>query len=268
MDYMSLEEIHGALLEVFKDIDRVCRENDIKYTAIGGTLIGALRHKGIIPWDDDIDIAIPRENYYRFIDIYEKKKGDGFKLYEYHKNDDYTLAFAKISNLKTRVVYEYGDFPDDMGLAIDVVPMDKKTKPFLSLKRKYIYYLYKKVCVAIGAPSPSARTGKIKTFLKRYIIRKSPGYYLSKMEDYLVKENNTNKDYYIGLFCGASTDKRGLMPKKASEEYTDLDFEDTKIMAVKGYDEFLTLQFGDYMTLPPEEKRHPHPCKAYWVNTV
>ena len=93
-------------------------------------------------------------------------------------------------------------------------------------------------------------------------------YYPMKMENYLIKENNTDKNYYIGLFCAASKGFKAIMPKRAEKDYIYLDFEDTKMMVVKGYHEFLTLHFGDYMTLPPEEKRHPHPCKAYWVNTV
>ena len=121
MKELSLREIQNESLNVFMDIDRVCRENRIKYCILFGTLIGAIRHKGFIPWDDDLDIGMPRYDYDRFLKCY--KKYGKFRIVNYNTESNCPYMITRISNDQFRLKASYG--PDyKIGVFVDVYPYD------------------------------------------------------------------------------------------------------------------------------------------------
>lgn len=258
---ISLNEIHEIELEIIKDIDRVCRENNIRYTIIGGTLIGAVRHKGFIPWDDDIDIAMPREDYERFIEIYNLNKKDQFSIFEKKINDDYYYPFMKISDNRTYLREKNYKEIKNLGANLDIFPIDKISSANLDIKLKKIEFYYKGLSKCFSEQE-KVTPSVLKRFLKNIIFFRNYKFYLNKIEKLSTKENKKNCAFAGVLVSG--TGKKDIFPAEIFNEYTDLQFDNIKLMAVKNYEKFLKHRFGDYMKLPPKEQQIAHLNEIYW----
>ena len=121
--YLSMDEIKSVELEILKYIHNFCIENDIKYFLNYGTLIGAVRHKGFIPWDDDIDICMFRKDYEKFIDLFSKDDGI-YKILSLETDDKYYNNFMKVINSKTKIEDERNYKTYDLGIFVDIFPID------------------------------------------------------------------------------------------------------------------------------------------------
>lgn len=264
MVQLNLKQIHEVTLEILKDIDRVCRENDLKYTAIGGTLIGAVRHGGYIPWDDDIDIAIMRDDYERFLKIYREKKENQFELFDYKSTEGYYNQFAKVSDKRTRINDNFGRNVKGLGVTVDIFPLDCRVSSKLSIDYKKMRILVYKLHISMEYNGKNCLKNLIKKFIRLIFVRKDYRYYLTEIEKFATAQNNNELSDVAGTFssgCG----EFDMFKKEIFDEYTYLKFEDTKIMVVKEYEYFLQHRFGDYMKMPPEDQRISHPCVAYWI---
>lgn len=126
LDNNYLERIHSEILTVMDEVVRVCNENNLRYYMIGGTLLGAVRHKGYIPWDDDIDIVMPREDFNKFIILCSKALQSPFKLQWITTNEKYRFLFAKVENVNT-VFYAGLKYKEDVypGIYVDIFPIDE-----------------------------------------------------------------------------------------------------------------------------------------------
>jgi lipopolysaccharide cholinephosphotransferase len=122
MQELSIERLKETELDIFIEIDRFCRKNEIQYSLAGGTLLGAVRHKGFIPWDD-IDLMMTRENYDRFISLFSKEAGR-YRVITYQNNPQYKYLFAKVVDSQTKVVEEHYFPVDDLGVFVDIFPID------------------------------------------------------------------------------------------------------------------------------------------------
>lgn len=258
---INLDEIHQIELEIINDIDRVCRENNIKYTIIGGTLIGAVRHKGFIPWDDDIDIAMPRKDYERFIEIYNSNKKEQFSIFEKRLNNDYYYPFVKVSDNRTCLREKNYKEIKNLGVNVDVFPIDKVSTSNLDIKLKKIEF-YCKGLSKCFSKQKEVTPSILKRFLKNIIFFRDYKFYLNKIEKLAMKDNNKICDLAGVLVNG--TGKKDIFSSKIFEEYTDLQFDNIKLMSVKDYEAFLKHRFGDYMKLPPKEQQVAHLNEIYW----
>lgn len=138
MKELTLRELQNEELNILKDVHSFCKKNNIRYSLYGGTLIGALRHKGFIPWDDDIDIIMPRPDYDRFCKNY---KSVNYKVADMHSEKSFMLAFARVyDDKRTTSISTYPWISKDVGVWIDVFPADG-----LSLDESKIKWMYKKV---------------------------------------------------------------------------------------------------------------------------
>ena len=264
MQRLTIEDIHKVALEILKDVDLVCRRNSISYTAIGGTLIGAVRHKGFIPWDDDIDIAIKRDDYERFLQLYRSQKDSRFELFDYKHDKDYYNQFAKVSDTSTFVVDQFDRNIEDLGVSIDVFPIDYRPSHSINKDYKHMRRLIYELHISMEYESSNILKNNAKKFLRTFFIRKDYFHYLRKIEDYATAENDNKRSDLAGTFssgCG----EYDMFRREIFEEYCNLPFENMQIMAVKEYRYFLGHRFGNYMELPPEEDRVPHPFEAYWI---
>lgn len=262
MKEMTIEEVKKCLLDIVKEIDKICKENGIKYTAIGGTLIGAVRHKGFIPWDDDIDIAMTRAEYEKFIKIFNEKCNDKYRVLDYRLDEKYYYPFAKVIDKSTYLNEEmYIDY-EEFGVYVDIFPMDKVSSKKLKLRMLKLKILAKKFSMSVC----NDEFYKTKPFYKRIIrkfIQKHPyEYYIQKLDEMAQKENELDCEYIGTIIAGQGV--KDVFPIELFEKYDYLDFEDTKLMVIREYDKFLTHRFGDYMKLPPVERRiSEHKMKAY-----
>ena len=262
-----IEELHQYDLEALKAFDKFCREHELRYFAIGGTLLGAVRHKGFIPWDDDIDVGMPRPDYDRLISL-AKKFPKPFILEEYRYSKGFQSYFMKVRNEKIELLETVTETKDKRrGYLLDIMPIDGT--PNNELLRK-VYYarvlLLRFLCGAANVhtgiltsrPKWEQQVLKICRALKLYKVLTIEKVY--RRMDKLFHKQNVLKAHYVGTITGAYK-TREIVPTEyfgIEEEAEYLDFEDMKIRVPRQYDIYLKHMFGDYMQLPPEEKRKVH----------
>ena len=266
---MSLQERKNVAIGILSYIDDVCKKNGIKYYLYGGSLIGAIRHNGFIPWDDDIDIALMRRDYEKLISILKNKKEFNI-LYPGMKG--YYYQFAKLCDPKTYVKEDGLPYVDGLGVWVDIFPLDEV--PDDNVDRKAFF----DECVKEGEKLRACIPGlyfysdsKIKSLIKRII-------YFPKVLPYRIKGLMYWEKRLVLLnkkYNGYGFSHVGVLPTKYGVLCSHLrsDFEDSKIHVYEDiyvsipqqYDRVLRHMYGDYMKLPPMSQRVlPHTAKAYW----
>ncbi len=264
-DYIEITEIKDKqilLLDLLKQFHNICEENGLIYNIFGGTFLGAVRHKGFIPWDDDIDVTMPREDYDKFIDLMNTKYSDKYDLFAYPKKN-YIYPYAKLG-MKGTVLYEDVVKPkyNKLALNMDIFPNDgypDNEKVF----DKYNDYEQKIILCSYNIPYSKNPIKALYKFLRK-ILAKCVGVnkYLTKQIKIISKNKIANSELMICQAAGL-----GAKGKLETEKYFDrvlYDFENIKVWGIKDYDIQLTRQYGDYMTLPPEDKREcPHTYHLY-----
>ena len=139
-----MNELQSKILEIFKEFDRICRDNDLKYFAIGGTCIGAVRHKGFIPWDDDLDVAMPIEDYARFREVAPSSLAPQYQIYDYEEHEKCGYQFLKLFDRNTTFIEERNNNLDScMGVFIDIMPVAYWGDNVVSRIKVLIIYCYK-----------------------------------------------------------------------------------------------------------------------------
>lgn len=256
-------KLHSVLLIIADEVDRICRNNEIDYSLYGGTLIGALRHKGFIPWDDDFDISMTRNNYERFIDKCRTELGREFRLVSIETDKDYSYGFAKIALRGTAFRQDgYSKRHKLSELYIDIFPFDNV--PGNRIKR-YIhkfknYYLIKFLQEHYdGYYMQSASTKKIAIFKIIEIINLFTNKEKMKraLEKNEIKYKNTQTDYITSMASRYGYD-REMRTAEEYKKYRDIEFENRTYRCISDYEPYLKKVFGDYMKLPPENERKTH----------
>ena len=260
MKELSLKEIQEHSLKVLLHVHEFCLSHDIQYSIAYGTLIGAVRHKGFIPWDDDVDIIMTRENFERFLKEYQS--GGNYKLVSPNDKNSF-LAFARVCDIKETIVVS--DIPwskYDTGIWVDIFPMDsvdddieKHRLRFNRIQSEWLRLLYARN--KMRSLSSSRNLMYLFKFIAKRILVLN-GHVLSKrLQRYL--NEITDKSYLTSSHCAqlACCDEFGFYEKKDFEEYTMIEFERHQLMVNKEYDKMLRLLYGDYMQLPPVEDRIP-----------
>lgn len=264
----ELKDFQNIELEILKYIDKICKKNDIKYSLCGGTLLGAIRHKGFIPWDDDIDIVMTRNDYERFLTIMDNtyKDGDKFKCLHYGNEEKYYYRFAKVVDLETKLEEIDFDNPENLGIFVDVFPVDGlniKKKKHIIHKADFYGRLLSYSCMK---RMRKRNDSSLKYFIKKFICFRlakmfKPEHWLNKYEKY-VKSFKLADHEYCDIYSGGMATKE-LFPTRFFDEIIDVEFEGLKFPAFKNYHEYLTNTYGDYMTPPPPEKQTHHSVVAY-----
>lgn len=256
---IDLEELKRIQFDMLLDIDHFCRNNGIRYSLAYGTLLGAARHGGYIPWDDDIDICMPRPDYERFISMYSGREGV-YKCYSTKTFDSYMLPFAKVSDERTQMreaMYE----KDLFGIYIDVFPVDAMGSKLQVFKSKWLIRFLNAKKAVMGKRSilKDFIIGIGKLLLLPISVSKILGY----MEN-VALEYQFGKTPMCEIFC-SSTVEREMAPTALFMEYQDITFEGVKFRSVRRFEDYLTILFGDWQQLPPKEKRvSTHLFKAWW----
>lgn len=257
---LSPEELKKCELDILKDVARFCDEHEIHYSLTFGTLLGAIRHKGFIPWDDDIDIAVPRDEYEYLIKNYTH---DRYKMVEMHLQEDYPYAFAKVIDTCTELKEQStSSFP--MGVYIDIFPVDglpetdqeRHMKTCQNACRTALYKL-----VSLKYPT-DLKHRLIHIAVKIFLLPFSQRKIISKQHDlatrYSIEQASEVSILTIRLGCKRKFSK-GMFYNIVKHP-----FEDAMFNIPAAYEQYLTAVYGDYMTPPPEDKRIAHFLEAYW----
>ncbi|MEY8586570.1 LicD family protein [Phocaeicola sartorii] len=273
MKEMTVKEVQQLSLEILLDVHDFCVSNHIKYTLQGGTLIGAIRHKGFIPWDDDIDIAMPRPDYERFIKTYKTDKGYRVFSRELSNCDDVYIAFSRVCDTKSTWVDDFNSpwTSGSTGIWIDVFPLDGVEDSWDECNKriKRMTRLWHQGTAVRRSHASIFAIKGTKNRIK-HIIRK----FVSLCLSYAVVDKHIamckaikweDAAYYSNLaflYYGI----RERHHKRVLDETLLMPFEGYHFFVMKGYDEALREKYGNYMQLPPKEKRvRGHDFnKYYW----
>lgn len=256
-----------SLLQTFKAFDCFCRKHGITYYAGGGTLIGAVRHKGIIPWDDDIDVLMLKEDYDKFIALKQECSNSDYRILDYHDRG-YYLPYAKYVDANTSI-WELKEFPYVIGTFIDVFPLYHSYGNVKEVQLQV--YQYKKAffnyLLGIKAYSIKELLYNIKGKHLHGVFDWLKGVFYCKrnVNSLIEKFSSIEKNFsalqegeYLIHYDTTYSIKQELYKKEWFKDVVELPFEDMKILAPIGYHEYLVQMYGDYMTPPPIAKQVSH----------
>lgn len=265
MREIQFEEMKKIELNILNYFTEVCKENNLRYYLGGGTLLGAVRHKGFIPWDDDIDVMMPRPDFQKLLSL--SLNNENYNIIK-PGTAGYYYNFAKLVDTRTILEEKGIKLIDGLGVYIDIFPLDGMPETPDARKKRF-------------KELNSIRKRINNTCLLRPKFHRNPFAYLNACRIYnsnkyidlasLQKKyldsalKNSFNDSEFVFAAGGAYGARDIFPGKWFEKEIELQFENLSVKAFNGYDFYLTQLYGDYMTLPPEDKRvTPHHTIVYF----
>ena len=282
MSELKLEEKKILSLRILKYIDKCCRDNELKYSLGYGSLLGAIRHKGFIPWDDDIDIMMPRDDYNKFLNEYNGYN-DIYRVCSIEKDDSYPYTMAKVFDQRTKLrdftlwkQYPYAGVFVDI-FPIDGLPSKAEEQERLFNHQQFLNLLVHGSCMKytfshhyVDSKEPGAKIKALsRTILKFAAITLMHPLSTRKLVKKINQEAckysfETSANVSVLIDC-ASGNKREVLPKEIFENPRLYQFEQYQFKGVDNYDFYLTHLFHDYMEMPPVNRRLPHHnFQVYW----
>lgn len=259
---LSLNEIQKIELNMLCWFHKICEEHNWRYSLGGGTLLGAIRHKGFIPWDDDVDVMMPRPDYDLFSE-YCTNNNIPFIFLSYKTVKEYDGLFAKIWDPGTIIIEETSSRKYDLGVYIDIFPIDGlgnsekeaiKIYNKTELKRELLVASSWKKYFRSKTHGIMIEPIRLGMFIFSRLINKRK---LIKEIDFINLSYSFEECSYAGCVCG-SYRKQEIMPKSTFDNYIYVTFEGELLKAIKYYHEYLEKHYGNYMQLPPESKQVTH----------
>lgn len=255
MRQLELEEIKKIQLEILDDIVAFCDENDIKYWIDYGTLLGAVRHEGYIPWDDDVDVGMLREDYDRFLRLYNQREGSCYSVHTVELDKNYYFPYAKVHDDRT-VLYSPDINGKKFAVNVDIFPYDDAPLTERAYKKMHKWQERFFMLDALRNTKDHMPSGnRIRKLAVNALILALKLFPSNYFVGCIAKNAVSNKDKrtpYISTFVAAFD---GRADKHIFDEMIELPFEQKRYKAPSRYDEWLTILYGDYMTPPPVEKR-------------
>lgn len=265
-EYMTkadLRRLQMVQLDIMEEFDRICRKHNLVYQLYSGTLLGAVRHKGFIPWDDDLDVCMIRDDYNRFLDIVEKELGASYFMQTTHTDPDYVHAFGRLQRRNTVLVQDSWEHTKmSQMIFIDIFPLDDMNPDTFKGKVHYhLTYQFKRLKrmkrLNFKTLGNSLRTRFKGAIQYPFQIPSMKWYYDTETKIYMML--NGKESVVTQLVDG--NEKRYLpyrMNKKEFYNVKEYEYEGKTFLGPVDYDTPLTSIFGDYMSLPKEEDRVPH----------
>lgn len=262
---LKLEEIHAVTLDILKKIDALTQKLQLSYYMAYGSLIGVVRHQGFIPWDDDLDIMMRREDYEIFLEYCIEHESElyPYRIFTNRNNPEYPHMIARFCNVEYPVEVD-NEIPCGMGVFVDIYPLDgmgnsaAEWKRMMRVRQQLIAGSYYATRLKFEIPKKKYRIID-KYLLYLFAKWKGKAYFFARLEQYKTRFA-WEKSRYVGCIVWEPE----LFERTYFEETTRLPFCDMQVMVPKEYDKLLRTSYGNYMELPPEEARRPqHNYKAY-----
>lgn len=262
---IGIEERKSIMLTIMDSVDAFCKEKGIRYTLAGGSMLGAIRHKGYIPWDDDIDICMHREEYEKFITTFNTNY-ENIELQCLATNKDFYLPYGKVVDNRT-ILIEDDDWDNPMHVGIDVFPLDNC---FDSLERSYKYidsfkkYYWLKNFKLIKVSKNRKLWKNVVLVGGKVITIGISRNVIARLLSIKAQQRNNSPSNYIAEIVNNAYGHREVFPAKWFTEFEEVEFEGRYYLASKNYKEILTQVFGNYLELPPVENRINHNAISFW----
>ncbi len=262
IDYGTLRQIQMIQLEMLVELDRICKKCGIKYNIIAGTLLGAIRHQGYIPWDDDADVAFLRPEYERFRQVVKTELDTSrFYFQDNRRTRGYRWGYGKLRRKNTLFLREYQEqMPYEQGVFIDIFPLDSVPDNYLlrSMKNFECFCIRKILWSEVGKAAE-------KSMLKRQwykLLAKIPQDKVWSHYYRMVTYANRKRTRMVRILMFPTPNSEYGYYRCWYENSVDTIFEGRIFNGIKDYDSYLSFKFGDYRNLPPLEKRKVHPVSA------
>ena len=251
----DVKKLHDKILQTLLMFDKVCREHNLQYCICGGTLLGAVRHKGFIPWDDDLDVSMPRPDYEKLIEHCAEWLPEPYEFVCAENDKAYPLPFGKIQDASTTIIerdhlYYLG------GCYIDIFPYDAYPDGWLARRWQRAKYFYLKKCLYYTHRDPYRHGHGISCLLPLFLRKVYTMEGLQKR----IRRVMTRYDYNTAnIACSYTDGWHRILPKSITGDYAPIEFEGHQVMGIRQYDVYLKAMYGpDYMTPPPEKDRWQH----------
>ncbi|MEX5396988.1 phosphorylcholine transferase LicD [Streptococcus sp. ZJ93] len=261
---ISNQTMKELQLNILGDVIRFCEENEIRYFLSGGSMLGAVRHGGFIPWDDDIDLCMPRSDYLRFLAEY---KHDRFKVCAWDMDSDFRCTYAKVSDSRT-TLEENADFNRELGVNIDIFPVDGLPEKVRSRKWFVSYMTFLNRLASFVILKDLSKREPLKAIIITAVQGIVKGLKLeSKLIGYVIERAQTYsfaEASHVGVVVWGYGLKE-IFHKETMTDYLTVPFEHYQVSILKEYETYLSQIYGDYMTFPPEEDQiATHQSQARW----
>lgn len=260
------EELRQIQMDLLKAFHGFCKSHNICYSLAYGTLLGAIRHKGYIPWDDDIDVCMLRREYEKLEETFPDTLKNRYAFYTLNRNKEWNRAYGKFFNTKT---IEIENAKNDLGIGvgIDVFPIDDVSddnKKFECFRRKRLFLIQAHTIKNILWNNERSLKKNVVISLGHFLLCPFSSRFIAKCIDKYARKQNGNSYTQVFRSCDTIVGKKSF-PKTSFDSYVDVPFEGNEFKAMAGYDAYLKSCYGDYMKLPPKEKQVSHHAfKAYW----
>lgn len=271
---LTLDEVKEIQVDILKDVTAVCRENDLQYYLVYGTLLGAVRHSGFIPWDDDIDIALPRDDFDKLESIYRSRPPKQYRWVDYKDDSRIRHNIAKLCDRRTFLTEGWmaavHEVPLPLGVCIDIFALDGVPRTSII---KELHYRRVKLLKMLMSMS-TADTTKPRPLHKKLIIalvkwlmsEPSVRRAVHELLDNAIRQYEFDSSEEVCTYLGAYG-KKGIFPKTWIGEGATLVFEGLSLSVFRQYDKYLSQIYGDYLELPPvEQRKSPHQYRAFRVS--
>lgn len=251
---VTVKDLQSALLDVLISIDEICNKYDISYSLASGTAIGAIRHKGFIPWDDDLDLMFLRDEYDKFLKIapdeFEKR---GLTLQkEYSKQ--WPMTYSKVRKNNTTYIENYKAKIKGahQGIFVDIFPVDNLLDDECGARLQWlVFHILASKCLNRRGYTTKSMKKKAALLLSS-VVPQSPLISICKAQ----KHGDSKR---VHTFLGAAVHReRNIFPREAFSQHILVEFEGHLFPIISGYDEYLKISYGDYMRLPSMEDRKAH----------
>ena len=265
-DRFGLKPLWDGLLAIHADFARICEKHNLTYYVAFGTALGAIRHGGFIPWDDDFDVIMPRPDYDKFIALSENEFPSHLKLVNWHNTREFSHVFSKVMDVrKERIeaVEKAVGYPQNQGLFIDVFPLDGYPSSWMGLKWWHLKYLVLR-CVEWGIE-------KKKVTKRVHYVERALGFVFHLLTPWIREQHDVMPfmerlsrpvDYSACKTCGYVVNQTFFCPKIHAKSTFGIPrkvpFMDTEVNVAENYDAYLKVEYGEYMRLPPAASQKPH----------
>lgn len=258
----QISKMKGVQLEILIEFARFCSTYDIKYQITAGTLLGAVRHKGFIPWDDDIDVLMLREDYEKFLNLAKQLFNKAYFVQNYKSDKKVFHYITRIRKKNTLALQDTTKYLDiHQGIWIDLFPVDKLPDNQIAFKTEMLilWCLNNLKILKLKKRAFRSRNNMLLTLkvLIYFILKPVPLYFFNSLKDLVIKKFYIFKGEKYSLLSESDLIdlKNYTFHKKLYQEYAKLEFEGHKFLSPKDYHYFLSKVFGNYMELPSEDER-------------